>query len=205
MKEPRRGRGRPGVGRRAAAGVTAALLAAGVAGQAGCARTSIADRADTGYVRGDLSGEMDFWYSLPGRAAVSNDEGLHGLMLLEDPSAPARTYEERVAHAKARGWLPESWDEPAELAIQRGRIASALVVITGIKGGVMMRLFGPVPRYALREAVYAGLMPVSSENQTISGDDFIAIISRAQDYMELTRANGAPPPATGPAASDGAF
>ncbi len=199
---PRRGKGRGGRAGACAALCLAALLA-GAAG--GCARTSIADRAETGYVRGDLSGEMNFWYSLPGRAAVSNDEGLHGLMLLEDPSAPARTYEQRVAHAKARGWLPESWNEPAELAIQRGRIASALVVITGMKGGVMMRLVGPVPRYALREVVYAGLMPASSENQTISGDDFIAIISRAQDYLELTRANGSPPPATGPAASDGAF
>jgi hypothetical protein len=180
-----------------------ALLVAIAAG-AGCARTTISTRAETGYVRGDLSGEMEFWYALPGRAAVSNDEGLHGLMLLENPEAPARTYEERVGYAKAQGWLPEGWEEPPELAIQRGRIASALVVITKLRGGVMMRLVGPVPRYALREVIYAGLMPPSSENQTISGDDFIAVISKAQDYMAIVAARGMPPEATGPAGGDGA-
>lgn len=176
------------------------LLSTGVTG--GCARTRISERANTGYVRGDLGGEMDFWYGLPGRSAVSNDEGLHGLILLENPNAAPRTYEQRVAHAKAQGWLPESWDEPAELAIQRGRIASALAVITRMPGGVMMRLVGPVPRYALREVMYAGLMPASSENQPISGDDYIAVISRAQDYMEVLATRGAPPPATGPAGSE---
>lgn len=175
-----------------------ALALGGVgAALAGCARTMIAERARTDYAPADGMAEMDFWYALPGRIAVSNDEALHALVLLEDSGHMPRGYAERVAHAKARGWVPESWDEPAEAAVQRGTLARAIVRVCGIKGGVIMRVFGPVPRYALRELVYLGIMPSSTENQTISGLDFLGVVSKAQDYITLSREREAAPEPAG--------
>lgn len=169
----------------------------------GCARTMVTQRARTDYAPTDSLAEMEFWYTLPGRVAVSNDEALHALVLLENSGHIPRGYEERVAHAKASGWVPESWDEPAEAAVQRGMLARAIVQVCGIKGGVIMRVFGPVPRYALRELIYLGIMPPSTENQTISGLDFLAVISKAQDYITLSRRRNEPearpnPPPAGP-------
>lgn len=177
-----------------------------VAAATGCARTMISERARTDYAPADSMAEMDFWYSLPGRIAVSNDEALHALVLLENSGRTPHGYEERVSYAKARGWVSESWDEPAEAAVQRGTLARGIVQVCGIKGGVIMRVFGPVPRYALRELVYLGIMPPSTENQTISGLDFLGVVSKAQDYITIQRekdlpdqsAGRAPAPPTGP-------
>lgn len=172
---------------RIAAASAAAVLALAAALLPACGRTVITQRARTDYARSDPAAEMEFWYSLPGRAAVSNDEALHALVLLEGSGAEPRGFEARVAYAKARGWLPESWDEPAEQAVQRGTLARGLAQVCGIKGGVIMRVLGPIPRYALRELIFEGIMPPSTENQTISGLDFLGVISRAQDYIIIAR------------------
>jgi hypothetical protein len=46
-----------------------------------------------------------------------------------------------------------------------------------------MRLFGPHDRYAVRELQYAGVYPPSSPQQTFSGQEFLGIIGRAEDYQ----------------------
>ncbi|MBC7834434.1 MAG: hypothetical protein H7Y88_04945 [Phycisphaerales bacterium] len=173
-------------GRRVAAGaVRFAMLAALVSLLAGCSRTIIEDRLATGYDPADVEQDLGFWHSLPGRAAVANDEGLHGLILLESGADELATYGARVAHAREKGWVSESWDEEAGFAMQRGLAARALVKICEIEGGVVMRVFGPSERSSLREIVYLGLMPPSTENQTMTGEEFMGIIAKAEDYVRM--------------------
>lgn len=169
---------------RAAATICAGLLVTC------CARTTVQNPLDTAALPGDAGAGLDFWHALPTRSAISNDEALHGLVLFaaEADSAAVDTYQARIAYAKERGWLAGGWDEPADTAVQRGIISSALAVICGIEGGVMMRLVGPIPRYAHRELVFEGIMPATTELQTISGLDFIGVISKAQDYLTLKQA-----------------
>lgn len=168
--------------RRATAAVAAIALAIALAG---CTRTIIENRLDTGYRPGDAAGELDFWHGLAERSAVSNDEGLHGLFLLADGEDTHETYERRVEEARARGWVGRNWDEPPELAMRRGILSRALVRICDIDGGVMMRITGGIPRYAQRELIFKNIMPMSTSFQTISGLDYIGVISRAQDYITI--------------------
>ncbi|MGQ0628776.1 MAG: hypothetical protein ACT4PL_11835 [Phycisphaerales bacterium] len=169
----------------------AALLALALTG--GCARTVVENPLNTNYAADDLDGDLDYWHSLPGRSAVANDEGLHGLFLLADGTDKYTSYEARVQEAKARGYLHPDWAEAQNLSMRRGDLARAVCVICKIKGGVMMQVLGPVPRYATRELVFMRMMSdPSTEAQAITGLEFIGVISKAQDYVNLTT----PPPTT---------
>lgn len=148
-----------------------------------CQRTVVEQPEVTDYNPNDLTAQLDFWHDLPGRSAVSNDEGLHGIILLFEGSDSTQTYEERVKHLKDLGWLQKSFDEPANLAMQRGTLARLLVKAMDIKGGVMMNLTNAAPRYAYKELVYLGVMPDGSELMVVDGLDYLGVVSRAQDYM----------------------
>ena len=52
-----------------------------------------------------------------------------------------------------------------------------------------MRLFGPSPRYAVRELQYMNLFPQSSPQQTFSGQELLGIIGRAEDYQRSFNEN----------------
>lgn len=175
-------------------GIGAIPVLAALVVLAGCGRTMVASRLRTDYTPRDLSSDMSFWHSLPERPVVANDEALHGLIVLEAGSDSARGYEERVAWARSKRWVGADWNEPAEEAVQRGVVATAVCRVCGIEGGVIMRLVGPAPRYALRELVYQGIMVDSSEQQAISGTEFLGVVSKAQDYLTLKKAEAAQGP-----------
>jgi len=163
----------------------AAAMALGAIG--GCARTVIENPLNTNYPAGDLDGDLNYWHTLPARSAVCNDEGLHGIFLLADGEDTLGSYEARVMEAKKRGYLPEDWAEAANLSMRRGTLARSVCVICKIEGGVMMQLFGPRARFAIRELVYMQIMgDPSTEAQSITGLEFLGVISKAQDYINLT-------------------
>lgn len=161
------------------------LLAGVLALGAGCARTTVGEPTDTSYDRSDIVESVDFWHKLTSRSAVTNDEGLHGLILFADDDDPNETYAQRVEYLKALGWLPEGFDEPGDLAMQRGTLAKALTHALEIEGGVMMGLTDRSPRYATRELVFLGIMPPGTEQQVLSGYQYVGVISEAQDYELL--------------------
>ncbi|CAN5752494.1 hypothetical protein BH11PLA1_BH11PLA1_08010 [soil metagenome] len=160
---------------------------------AGCARTMIAEPLATDYAADDVGAELLYWHSLPSRSAVSNDEGLHGLILLAAEEDTTGGYAQRLEYARAHNWVAQGFEEPANLAMQRGTLARAVAVIADIKSGVIMRITGPNARYATRELVALGIIPDgSSENQAITGLEFMSVITRTQDYQAL-RARGEKP------------
>ncbi len=157
-----------------------------------CQRSMVRDALDIDSVKADpQSAQLDFWHSLPGKSAVSNNEGLHGLLLFADGSDPSTNYDQRLALAKERGWVPDTFNEPGDMVMQRGTLARAVAVATGIKGGVMMRLTNSHGRYAARELQYLGIMGESTEQQAISGLDFVGVISKVQDYQAMEAARAA--------------
>ena len=62
------------------------------------------------------------------------------------------------------------------------RLATAIVSGLQIKGGLMLTVLGPRPRYAVRELQYVGIYPRSSPNQTFSGSQYVALMGRVEDY-----------------------
>jgi hypothetical protein len=103
-------------------------------------------------------------------------------MLMLDEQDDAGGYQGRVEALRRRNLLPVDFDDPPQQGVLRGTIASVLVRMLEIDGGVTMRLIGPHPRYALREIQYLGLPPVGSPHRTLTGSQFVSLIGRAEDY-----------------------
>lgn len=163
----------------------AALL---IGALAGCARTVVPDGLDTNYDRSDPASDLEFLSQFADRGAVSNDEGLHALIIFAAGSDVQTSYVGRVGFAKQQGWLPASWNEAGSLAMRRGTIAPALAQLCKIRGGVMMRTLGPTERYASRELAYLGILTPGSEQQTMTGREFMSILGKAQDYILIEEA-----------------
>jgi hypothetical protein len=156
-----------------------------LAGAVGCSRSLISQPLDESYAALDGATELDFWHGLPGRSAVSNSEGLHGLLLLIDGEDPTGGWDERLALVKEKGWLDPDFDEPGNIAMQRGTLAQAICRAIELRGGVMMRVTGAHPRYAVRELAYERIMKPATENQVISGLEYVGVMAKTQDYTML--------------------
>jgi hypothetical protein len=133
--------------------------------------------------KSDPDAQVEFWHALPDRKAVSNDEAFHGLLLFADGDDKSADYAGRVDTLKQRRLIPGNFTGAAAEPVRRGTVAVALAQILSIRGGLTMHVFGPSPRYAVRELQYAGLFPPSSPQQTFSGAEFLGIIGRAEDYQ----------------------
>jgi hypothetical protein len=159
----------------------------------------------------DPGAQLQFWHALPERTAVSNDEAFHALLLFVEGQDAGGSYDQRVTLLKDKRMLPAGFDGGAAEPVRRGTLAVALTQALSIKGGLTMRMFGARDRYAVRELQYAGLYPPSSPQQTFSGQEFLGIIGRAEDYQRAREQGAmaveAPPvdaPAPGAPAAAGA-
>ncbi len=165
------------------------LTLAAMTSLSACTRTMVREPLSIDGPKADAdAAALEFWHSLPGKSAVSNNEGLHGLILFADGKDPSENYDQRVAYAKEKGWLTQSFNEPGDMVMQRGTLAKAIAVATDIKGGVMMRVTNSSGRYAARELQYLGIMAESTEQQALSGLDYVGVISKIQDYQAIEAA-----------------
>lgn len=172
-------------------------------GLVACQRASVEQPLTATYPGDEIEQQMEFWHTLAEAPIACNDDALHALLLFFDEADPATMYEGRVATLKARGWLPESFNEPANQAVGRGTIAAVVCKALDIKGGVMMHILGPQPRYALRELNHMGVMPRSTTFQTLTGNEFVALIGRIEDYQRAhPTARGLPPEVADAASPD---
>ena len=150
---------------------------------AGCQSARV-ERPITRELGGNDPGEqLEFWDRLADQPVTSNDDAFHGLLMFLDGDDPAEDYDGRVRALRSRKMLPANFARPAEQAVDRGTLAVAIVRALKIDGGLMLRLFGPHPRYAVRELVFMDLYPPSSPNQTFSGAEFLGIIGKIEDYQ----------------------
>ena len=168
------------------------ILVLGVMITSGCQSARVANPLTQQMAGNEPDQQLDFWHTLATRNVTSNDEAFHGILLFTDGTDPANSYDQRVATLKARNMLPDSFSAPADVAVQRGDLAVAISRILDINGGLMMRLTGNHPRYATRELVFMDIFPPSSPRQTFSGNEFLGIIGRVEDYQ---RGNPASVPA----------
>jgi hypothetical protein len=132
--------------------------------------------------------QLEFWHTLAEQPVTSNDDAFHGLLLFLDGTDPSSDYAGRLDALKSRKLLPAGFNEPANRAVDRGTLAVALSRALKIRGGLVMALTGPSPRYATKELVFLGIYPPSSPNQTFSGTEYLGIIGKAEDYQRVERA-----------------
>jgi hypothetical protein len=159
----------------------------------GCHSATVQTPVTAKFSANDPDSQMNFWHELQNQAVTSNDDAFHGLLLYADNHDDAKNYDQRVSTLKSHGLLPESFSEPANTSIKRGVLAVAIVKMTGIKGGWVMHVFGPIfgptQRYSVKELVYEGIYPPSSPQQTFSGAEFVGIIGKLDDYQQPVASN----------------
>jgi hypothetical protein len=158
---------------------TGAMLAVGLGCDRQMAQTSVTDR----YPRPEQ--ELDHAESLESTAVVTNNDTLHGFIVFVSGEDPWTTYAQRVLDARARGWVPKDWNEPANESATVGRMASIASHIVEIRGGLSYTLLGPTPRYALRELMYQDILPPRTENQSLSGLEFTDFLNRLSRMSRL--------------------
>ena len=154
-------------------------------GAAGGSTIHVADPLTSNLAANDEDTQMEFWHTLNGRKITSNDEAFHGLILFIEGQDDAADYAGRVEWLNEREMLPRDFDLPSNEAVRRGTMAVAISRILEIKGGLVMRVFGPSPRYATRELQYLNILPPSSPHQTLSGMEFVGLIGRIEDYERV--------------------
>ena len=135
----------------------------------------------------DPDQQIDFWHRLAEAPVTSYDDAFHALLLFEAGEDPAADYPGRVAALKTRGLLAGGFARPATEAVDRGTLSVALAKALKIRGGLVMSVFGPSARYATKELEYLEVYPASSPNQTFSGSEFLAVISRAEEYQKSSQ------------------
>jgi hypothetical protein len=139
--------------------------------------------------KNDPESQLAFWHTLPTLKTVSNDEAFHALLLFTNGEDSAADYSARVQQLKDRKMLSRDFKGAAVEPARHGTVAMIVTQALAIKGGVTMNVFGPSPRYAQRELIYAGLYPPSSPQQPFSGPEFLGIIGRADDYQRSNSAS----------------
>lgn len=164
----------------------AACIALAAVLGAGCERARVEDSAIDRFPR--AAQELDFLDALLGQVVVTNDDALHGLITFADGADLSSTYEGRVQIAKGKRWIPEGWSRPADESAQVGWMAVAACRILEIKGGLTMRLTGPTPRYATKELVFMDVLPLRTENQSLSGKEFVDFLNRLNRFQRGGRA-----------------
>lgn len=124
--------------------------------------------------------EIEFLDALEDMSAVTNNDALHGLLIIEDGKDLSNDYQERVAQGIRRKWLSSSFDLPANAAAHIGWMAGTGCRIMKIRGGLTMMIFGPVDRYAVKELIYMEILPLRTDNQSLTGGEFIDYLNRLE-------------------------
>lgn len=161
----------------------------GVLLMAGCQTTTVQQTVVAKYGADTPEGQLDFWHGLDAAPVATNDDAFHSVLLFVDGTDPNPDYAGRVSALKSRGMLAKNFNEPANQSVTRGTLAVALLKALQLKGGLMLHLVGPIPRYAVRELYSEGIFPLSSPHQTFSGAELVGVIGKVEDYQRGNAVN----------------
>lgn len=145
---------------------------------AGCKPYVMSSSAVDTYGKADQ--EIDFLAAVEKMPAVTNNDALHAFLLLQDGDDTFGDYAGRVREGARRGWLSSGEPRLANEAARVGWMATAGCVVMQVKGGLTMRVVGPLPRYATKELVYMEILPLRTENQVLTGAEFVDYLNRLQ-------------------------
>jgi hypothetical protein len=119
---------------------------------------------------------------------VSVDDGYRAMLILADGQCTAKTFEEREATLERRGISRPAWKLQAEEHFDRGTVAYMVCTILKIRGGVDRVLLGSWGlgdrRYALRELIYREMMAESPPYRYVTGAELVALLGKADGYMQ---------------------
>ena len=147
-------------------------------------RTVLDDSAVDTYSTSEA--ELDYWDDVATRRVITNNDALYGLLLVAGETDPGSDFPARLELAQARGWIDAGAQPPPNASATVGMISMAVCEILDIRGGLTLSLAGYTPRYCTRELVFMEILPPRTEFQSITGLEFIDLISRMEDYADQT-------------------
>lgn len=92
------------------------------------------------------------------------------------------SYEEKTAKLKSMGIIPGRTVITPETHLHKGFAALLYYRALGVKGGLWLRMSGTGSRNCLREMIFEGIMPESSEWDLMTGPELMALMSKAKAY-----------------------
>ena len=115
---------------------------------------------------------------------VSENDAMRGILLLLDGQDKATTFQQRVNVLMSRKIIDPSWGFRAERPITRGKLAYMTYQACHMTGGVTLTLTGPSQRYCLLELQYQQMMSTGAMYSAVSGMEFVAVLTRADHYLQ---------------------
>lgn len=143
--------------------------------------------------------EIDFLAAVEKMPAVTNNDALHAFLMLQDGEDRSADFESRRAEGVRRRWINAGALSNPNEAAKVGWMAAAGCRVMEVKGGLTMHLVGPIPRYATRELVYMEVLPLRTENQVLTGSEFIDYLNRLGRLAGRNRRDKPEPPLGVPA------
>jgi len=135
-------------------------------------------------VKGDapLGGtdSADYLDRLSSTETVSEAVALEGILQVLGQSQE-RSFAEAVAYLRQQGIVSARWRCQADRDVTKGRVAYMVYQTCQLKGGVTLTLTGPSQRYCLKELQYLGLVTEGQTYNTVTGMEYVAILSRADE------------------------
>jgi len=139
--------------------------------------------------------DAEFFAELGYKAvATASDAARVMVILVSEGKELGGNFAACKAYLGEHGVLPDGWLDAAaaEAPLTKGRLGTLICKALGIKGGLWMRLVGPVPRFALHECVYLELMVGGAEYAHVEGGELVGVIDRADRFR--ARGTGAEVP-----------
>ena len=136
--------------------------------------------------------------------ATTADAARAFVILVSEGKQRTGDFEACKAYLAQQGVLPDGWLDKAKAdePVEKSSLARLVCRAMGIKGGLWMRLLGPLPRLALRECIYHELMPGGADYAYVSGGELVGVIDRCDRWRAKETGRELPKLESKPAAKE---
>ncbi len=128
-----------------------------------------------------------FVHYLASVPAVTVEEAARAVLILADGEDAAESPDSRVAELERRGWIRPAWRLRPDHTLDRATLGYLLFRACKLPDSVNTIILGSWGagdrRYAMRQAVALGLMEHGPEYEPVTGGEFVAALTRADEYL----------------------
>jgi len=130
-----------------------------------------------------LAADNSFFRVLASKPNATFEDACRCMAMLVEMPVP-EDFSELKAQLAEKSIIPRKWleEKTAEERLTRGVMAYMVCTSLDIKGGLVMHLLGPTPRYALRECIFLKLVARSAETKLVTGAELLAVLGRVEKY-----------------------
>lgn len=118
---------------------------------------------------------------------VTVDEGCRAILLIADGQENFQSHQARYDELLRRGIIRTAWNLQADRLLDKGTLGYMAVQVCQADRGLNSLLLGSWGlgdrRYALQDAVAAGLMLFDAEFRPVRGGELLGVLSRMDDLM----------------------